>query len=155
MGNQQCVLHCQILFVPPWKPGCTPEYPINPTHEEISISGQQYQNNLHAYHLVNNMNSSLKKIVVTAINEQWLKGANKLLMGYADKTFLEQMDWLYIHYGKIMPRDLIKNQDMMPTLYHVEEPIEILFDQIETGQECLITVNFPFSNRQLAGMGIT
>ena len=48
-----------------------------------------------------------------------------------------------------------ENQDNMQTAYHVEEPIEIFFDQIETGQEFTIAVNFPFSDRHIDDMGIT
>ena len=44
------------------------------------------------------MNIFLKKIVVAAINNQWLKGAKDLILEYANKTFLELMYWLYIHY---------------------------------------------------------
>ena len=42
----------------------------------------------------------------------------------------------------------------MQAMYKVEDPIEIPFYQMETGQEFVIAVNSPFSNRQLADMGI-
>ena len=35
------------------------------------------------------MNSALKKIVDTAIYDQWIKGSKDLVMGYANKTFVE------------------------------------------------------------------
>ena len=38
--------------------------------------------------------------------------------------------------------------------YHVEEPIEILFDQLDMGLEFAIAGNSPFSDHQLADMGI-
>ena len=150
MVDQQYSLQSLIDFVFPWNLVCAPSYLINPRHGDIAVADQQYQNNLHDYHLVNNMNIFLKKIVVAAINNQWLKGANDLILEYANKTFLELMYWLYIHYRQIYPGDLMKNRDMMQTLYHVEEPIEILFNHIETGQEFSIAGNLPFSNRQLA-----
>ena len=92
MGNQQCALHSQIAFLLPWKLGITPVYLINPTQGNISIADQQYQNNIHNYHLVKNMNSSLKKIVVAAFNNQWMKGAKDLVMVYANKKVLELVD---------------------------------------------------------------
>ena len=49
----------------------------------------------------------------------------------------------------------MKNQDTMKTSHHVKEPIEIFFNQIETGQEFEIAVNSPFSNCEIADMGIT
>ena len=73
-------------------------------------------------------------------------------MGYASKTFMELIDWLFIRYGKITPVDLLNNKDTVQALYHFEDPIGILFDQIETGQEFAIAGNLPFSNRWLEDM---
>ena len=48
----------------------------------------------------------------------------------------------------------MNDQDTIQESYHVKETIEILFDQIETGQEFVIAVNLPFYDRQLADMFI-
>ena len=48
---------------------------------DISIVDWKYHNNLHDYHLVKNMNSDLNKIVVAAIDEQWIKGKKYMVMG--------------------------------------------------------------------------
>ena len=87
-----------------------------------------------------NISSDLNKMAVAAINDQCIKGAKNWVMGCANKTLVEQMNWLYTRYGKIRLRDLMKNQDKMQTSYHVEEVIEIIFDEINTGQEFLIAV---------------
>ena len=76
------------------------------------------------------MNISAKKIVFASIEDQWLKGENDLVMGYANKTFVELMYWLYIHYGRITPVNLTKNKYTMQTSYHVKELTEIIFNQI-------------------------
>ena len=85
MGDQQYALHSPITFLLPRKLGRSPEYPINPKHGNIAVADRQYQNNLHEYHLVKNTNSALKKIFVTAIDEQWIKGVKDVMMGYANK----------------------------------------------------------------------
>ena len=134
MDNKQYALYSQIAFFPSRKPGRTPAYQINPTHGSIAVTNQQHQINIHNYHLVNNINISPKKILVAAINNHWLKEEKYLVVGYTNNTFLEQMEWLDIHYGKIMTVDIMNNQDKMQALYHVGYPIEIFFDQIKTGQ---------------------
>ena len=78
MGDQQYAFHYQISFVPSRKPGRTSAYLINATHGEISVADQKYQNNLHNYNLVKNMNRAQKKTVVAAIDDQWLKGKKPL-----------------------------------------------------------------------------
>ena len=42
------------------------------------------------------MNSALKKIVVTSIDNQWIKGTKYMVMGYAKNSFIELMECLYI-----------------------------------------------------------
>ena len=75
-------------------------------------------------------------------------------MGYTNKTFVELMGSIYMCYGKITPGELMENKDTMQALYHVEEPIEIFFYNIEMKQEFRIAGNHPFTKCQLSGMGI-
>ena len=111
MGDQQYYLHSHIKFVPPRKPGLSPTYPPNPTHGYIAVTDRQHKKNLHNYHLVKNMNRYLKKISVAAIYDQRIQGAKYMVIGYANKSFVELMDWIYVRYEQIIPRDLIRNQD--------------------------------------------
>ena len=48
----------------------------------------------------------------------------------------------------------MRNQEKMQSTYNVEYSIEILLDQIDTGQEFAIARNLKFSDRQLADMGV-
>ena len=59
------------------------------------------------------MNSALKTVLVGAIKNQLLTGTKYLVVGYANKKFVELMDWLYICYGKINTGELMNNQDTM------------------------------------------
>ena len=85
MGNQQYALHSHITFVPSIKLGWSQAYPLN-LHGNIYVADLQYQNNIHNYYLVKNMNRALKKIFVAAINGQWIKGAKDMVMEYASKN---------------------------------------------------------------------
>ena len=62
-------------------------------------------------------------------------------MRYADKSFVELMEWLYVWYVQIMPRGLKRNQYKMQVKYNAEYPIETFFDQMEMGQEFTIAIN--------------
>ena len=48
----------------------------------------------------------------------------------------------------------MQNQEDMQGMYNVEDPINILFDQIDTGQEFAVEGNSPFSDWQLVDMGV-
>ena len=57
------------------------------------------------------MNRDLKKIVVADIDDQWIKGSKDMVMGYANRSFVELMDWLYLRYVHITPGYIMKNQE--------------------------------------------
>ena len=155
MGKQQYTLHPNIAFLPPIKLGRSTVNLINPTQGDIPIANRKFQNNLHEYHLFNNMNSVRKKIVVAVIDDQWIKGAKNMVMGYANKSFVDLMDWIYVRYVKIMPGELMHNQDEMRSTYNFKLPIEILFNQMQMGQEFAISGNSPFFDQKLAYMRVT
>ena len=135
MGNQQYDLHYNIAFVPPRKTGLSQTYKLNPTQGNISVVYQSYQKNLHEYHLVKKMNSTLKKIFIAAINEQWIKWAKDMVVRYANKYFVEMMNWIYDRYGQITPGDLMNNQNEIQATYNIGDLIEIMFDQMYKVQE--------------------
>ena len=88
MGKQQYILHSNITFIPPIKLVCSLAYLVNPMHRYNTIADQQYQNNLYDHHLVKDMNSYLKKIVVAAIDKQWINRAKNMVIGYAKKSLV-------------------------------------------------------------------
>ena len=49
----------------------------------------------------------------------------------------------------------MQNQEEMQGTYNAEYPFDILFDQIEMEQELAVAGNSPFSDQQLADMGVT
>ena len=57
------------------------------------------------------MNSALNKIIVAAIDYQSIKGAIDIVMVYANNSFVELIDWLYVWYVQIVTGDLMRNQD--------------------------------------------
>ena len=77
-----------------------------------------------------------------------------MVIGYVKNPFIEWMDWLYIWYSQIAQGDLMRNQDEIQVMYNIKDPIEILLDQMDTGQEFAIAGNSPFSDWQLLDMGI-
>ena len=85
---------------------------------------------MYNYHLVKNMNIDFRKVVTANIEKQWMKWAKDMVMGYTNKSFVKLMDWLYVQYGHITPGDLVRNQEEMQATYRVDDPTNILFEQI-------------------------
>ena len=69
------------------------------------------------------MNSALKKIIVAATGDQWIKGEKYMVMGYTNKYFVELMDRIYGWYSEITPGYLMGNQDNTQAAYNYKYPI--------------------------------
>ena len=76
------------------------------------------------------MNIDFRKVVAANIEKQWMKWAKDMVMGYTNKSFVKLMDWLYVQYGHITPGDLVRNQEEMQATYRVDDPTDILSEQI-------------------------
>ena len=68
------------------------------------------------------MNTDLKEFIATAVEYQLIKGGKDVAMGCA--SLVELMDCIPLKYGQIPPGDLMKNQNTMQAVYHIEYPIE-------------------------------
>ena len=64
------------------------------------------------------------------------------------------MEWIYVRYGGILPRGLKMKQDKMQATYNTKYSIEIMFNQMEMGQEFAIAGNLPSFNRKMSDMGV-
>ena len=57
------------------------------------------------------MDIALKKVLDADIDKQVINGTEDMVMGYANKYFVELMDCLYESYEQITPGYLMQNQE--------------------------------------------
>ena len=80
--------------------------------------------------MVTSVSSQLKKLLITAVPETFIKTKRDEFFGYANVTVLQLLDHLDATYGTVTAADLTKNTEAMEKEWSTTQPLEDLWNQI-------------------------
>lgn len=121
-----------IPWVDPVHPGPNPVYPVlAPTAPQIHAAERQYKVDLEDVKLHQATRAQLKKQVLTAVPDTFLRTLKHDSYGYANVSVLEMLVHLDTTYGAVTADDLDDNITKMNAEWSPTQPIEDLWNQIE------------------------
>jgi hypothetical protein len=129
-----------IPHPPPVNPGMLPPLSteaIARTHAEALYHFKTYQST----------DKALKKLLIAACPDMYLRTLSHKTAGYANVTTLQMLTHLWSVYGKIKPEDLDTNLITIATPWHPSSPIETLFLQIDDGINFSIAGESPIDDK--------
>ena len=133
-------------FVMPLNPGAVPVIPAGATAAHTGELVCQHGENLQMYQETQRTDQALKQQLLNAVDEMYTRGLRNPHTGYSNVTTMGLLTHLYNTYGSITSMDLEQNDIRMKTQYDPTQPIEVLFNQIETAQEFAEAANNPYPN---------
>lgn len=92
------------------------------------------------------MEKILKSLTINAVEDKYIRPLRNRHTGYANVTTLQILTHLYRAYGNITAADLTANDSQMKHPYDPNDPIEVLFNQIETAVEFAAAGGAPYNN---------
>lgn len=98
--------------------------------------------NFEKYH---NTDLALKKQLIAAVPNMYIKGIEDDIYGFATVSTLDLLTHLWANYGKIRPADLDHNIQRLNTPWHPPTPVEDLFTQLDSA------INFSQDNNDPLG----
>ena len=110
--------------------------PPNPGPMPVAATAAQAREHEHStyqYKLYHSTDLSLKKILIAAVDELYLRAIQHPQQGFANVTTLTILTHLWATYGEIIDKDLDNNLSTMATPWQPTSPIETLFQQIDDG----------------------
>ena len=141
-----------VAFVPPVNPGTGPAIPIAATASQITALMRQHATNLQLFKEYNGTDKALKQQVIGAVNSMYLRALAHRITGFANVTTLTMLKHLYKNYGRLSPADLQDNDTRMRTKYDPNQPIEILFDQVEDSISLAAAGQAPYTPAQIVSI---
>ena len=114
--------------------GVVHDAPGNPGPLLAAFTGAQHRaweaetKNFERYY---NTDNALKKLLIAAIPNMYLKAMEDNTFGFARVTTLELLTHLWANYGRIRPSDLDENIQKLHTPWFPPTPIEDLFAQMD------------------------
>ena len=131
-------------FVLPNNPGAVPTIPAGSTAAATGELVRQHAVELRQYLECQCTDQAIKQQILNAFDEMYTRGLRHPHTGYQNVTAIRLLTHLYATYGTISSWDLEQNDAEMKQPYDPTQPIETLFDQIETAQEFATAANTPY-----------
>ena len=119
-----------IAWINPVHPGPAPVHAPGASGPQITEVNRAYKADLEEYQLYSTVIATLKKQLIAAIPETYIKAMKDDLIGYANVNVRELLEHLDTTYGVVTSDDLQDNEDAMDKVWSPTQPLEDLWNQI-------------------------
>ena len=136
-------------FVLPANPGATPTILPAATNAQIGAITRQFNADNKVYSEYNRTDQALKQLLLGAVDDMYVSSLRNQYTGYTSVSTMNIITHLYDTYGQISDLDIDENERKMKQRYDPNQPIDVLFKQIESAEEYATTGNSPFTARQI------
>ena len=126
------LLLATVPFIAPVHPGIAPVHAANATGAQITEVNRQFSADGKEHTLYINTEAALKKLILQAVPSTFTQKLRHQELGYANTTTLALLTHLDTTYGTINEEDLDRNLTDLHRQWQTDEPIENLFNQINT-----------------------
>ncbi|CAB9516291.1 expressed unknown protein [Seminavis robusta] len=124
-----------IPWVNPLHPGEAPVHGVAPTGPQITETNRVYAANETKFLIYRATETALKKQLIEAVPDTFIKTLKHDMYGYAQVTVLSMLNHLDRTYGTVGPQDLSDNMKRMTAEWSPTQPIEDLYNQVKDAQK--------------------
>ena len=118
-------------FVPLVNPGATAIITTGATTAVIANGRQSFTDATALFKKYKSANKALKQMILGAVDEMFVRSLQTKYVGYLNASKRDILKHIYSDYARILAADLNNNDVYLKTAYTPNQPIEILFDQVE------------------------
>ena len=137
------------IFVPPPNPGATATISSAATPSQTSSIRRAHDESQEIFKEYNNTNKALKKLLIGAVDDIFLRAIQARYVGYTNITTCHMLAYLYTAYTNITSAEIIENAAHLKTAYDVNQPIKRLFEKIEDTVEYADAGHNPYTPLQV------
>jgi hypothetical protein len=107
------------------------------------------------YQTYHNVDQAIKKIILEDFDNSYLNALSDELVGYANCTSLDLLTHLLTFYAIIAPTELTQNYERLNTPYDPNQPIEMLFQQIQDARAFAVAGGQPYGAVMIINVAYT
>jgi hypothetical protein len=141
-------LSAQPFVIPP-NPGTSPVFPAEATGPQIANICVIFQEQFYALKKYMDVCNTISAIIIEVIDPMYLATLRPPYVGLGTQTPLQILAHLYTNYAKITPADLDANDRAMKQPCDVNQPIELMYQQIKDAIEFAAAGQSPYSPDQV------
>jgi hypothetical protein len=102
-----------------------------------------------------NVDQAIKKLIIESFDDTYLNALSDEIVGYANCTSLQLLTHLLTYYAMITPTELTQNYERLNTPYDPNQPIEMLFQQIQDAQAFAVAGDQPYGGAMIVNVTYT
>jgi hypothetical protein len=107
------------------------------------------------YRTYQNVDQAIKKLIIESFDNAYLNALSDEIVGYANCTSLQFLTHLLTYYAMIAPTELTQNYERLNTPYDPNQPIDMLFQQIQDSRAFAVAGGQPYGAAMIVNVAYT
>jgi hypothetical protein len=131
MTNEEYFAIAVHVFPVPNNPGPWAAIVAGMMEAVIAETTRLHREATQVYRTYHNVDQAIKKLIIESFDDEYLNALSDEIVGYANCTSLQLLTHLLTYYAMIAPTELTQNYERLNAPYDPNQPIEMLFQQIQ------------------------
>jgi hypothetical protein len=155
MTNEEYFAIAVDVFPIPNKPGPLAAVVAGMTAAVIAETTRLHRETTQVYRTYHNVDQAIKKLIIESFDDAYLNTLSDKIVGYANCTSLQLLTHLLTYYAMIAPTELTQNYERLNTPYDPNQPIKMLFNQIQDARAFAVAVGQPYGAAMIVNVAYT
>jgi hypothetical protein len=155
MTNEEYFAIAADVFLIPDNPKTSPTVVVAMTAAVIAELTQLHREATQVYRTYHNVDQAIKKLILEAFDDAYLNELSDEVVGYANCTSLDLLTHLLTFYAMIARTELTQNYEHLKTPYDPNQPIEMLFQQIQDARAFTVVGGQPYGPAMIINVAYT
>jgi hypothetical protein len=155
MTNEEYFAVALDVFPVPNNPGPSSAVVAGVTAAVIAETTRLHKETTQVYRTYHNVDQAIKKLIIEAFDDAYLNALSDKIVGYANCTSLQLLTHLLTYYAMIAPTELTQNNKRLNSPYDPNQPIEMLFQQIQDARAFAVAGGQPYGAAMIVNVAYT
>jgi hypothetical protein len=155
MTNEEYFSIAANIFLVPKNPGASAKVMVGMMAAVISELTRLHREATQVYRTYHNVDQAIKKLILKAFDDTYLNALLDEVVGYANCTSPDLLTHLLTLYAMIAPPEIMQNYERLKTPYDPNQPIEMLFQQIQDARAFAVAGGQSYGNAMIINVAYT
>jgi hypothetical protein len=145
MTNEEYFAVAVDVFPIPNTPGSSAEVVAGMMAAVIAETTRLHKEATQVYCTYHSVDQAIKKLIIESFDDAYLNALSDEIVGYANCTSLQVLTHLLTYYAMLAPTELTHNYERLNARYDPNQPIEMLFQQIQDARAFAVAGGQPMA----------
>jgi hypothetical protein len=155
MTNEEYFAIAVDVFPVPNNPGPPAAVVAGMTAAVIAETTRLHREATKVYRTYHSVEQAIKKLIIESFDDAYLNALSDKILGYANCTSLQLLTHILTYYDMIAPTELTQNYEHLNTPSDPNQPIEMLFQQIQEARAFAVAGGQPYGAAMIVNVANT